>query len=135
MNDLQIRIANELKSRYTKDEMMSSCKSIVVPRFFMLNLPDIVDNQESMGDNQKTCWSKLMSDVDLNSSQLTDIILSSFGYYNGGNEIYINTNTNSIVSKDCVMIWTATPTKIQLDKLEKLFKKTLGPREIGRAHV
>jgi len=136
MTDLQIRIANELKSKYTKDDMMDSCKSIVVPRFFMLNLPDIIDNQESMGDNQKTCWSKLLSDVDLNSSQLTDIILSSFGYYNGGNEIYINTNTNSIVPKDCVMIWAATPTRVQMNNLEKLFKKTLGPRgyEIFKAN-
>ena len=125
MIDIKVEIANRLKLQFTKSEMMDSCKDIVVPRFFNLYLDGIIESQDIIDDEFKSHWLKLLSDVKLNEGQISEIILACFGMYSGTKKSLIRINTNREVRKDCVLIWAATPTKLQMGLLKKLFVRTL----------
>jgi hypothetical protein len=129
------KIASRASKRFTHQEMKESCKDIVIPRFFFLYLPQIIEQQEELSDDLKSHWSKLLSDVQGNEGQLSEIILSAFGMYKGKNRDYINLNTDTIVlkdrtkcavRKDCVMIWTGCKTKVELNRLGELMRRLLG---------
>ena len=125
IEELRIKVANDLKKKYSKQEMMNSCKNIIIPRFFNLVIEPIIENQENIHENYRSHWLKLLKDVNLNRGQLSEIILASFGYYNGTKESLLQLNTNSHVEKNCVMVWVSSPTRTEMRKLKKLFVETL----------
>lgn len=135
MNEESILIQKE----FSEKEMMDSCKDIVVPRFFNLYLDPLIEVQEEYSETNRSHWSKLLSDVNQNKGQLTDIALGAFGLSKMGlGEQYQNLNTNTIslvdgkvseVNKDCVMIWAGCRSITQLSNLVKLLKEVL-PKNI-----
>ena len=145
-----------IRNEFSKKEMMMSCDDIVIPRFFNLYLEFLIQTQETYSESTRSNWLKLLSDVNQNRGQLTDIILGSFGLSRMGlGEQYLNLNTNTItlrdgrtseVNKDCVMIWTGCPNTTQLSNLVKLLKEVLpqnlyhieqisGTDEKGKKHL
>jgi len=133
------KIMNEestpIKNEFSKKEMISSCSNIVIPRFFNLYLDSLIETQENYSETLRTNWSKLLSDVNQNKEQLSDIICGAYGISKMGlDEQYLNLNTNTItlkngdvseVNKDCVMVWAGCPTITQLSNLVNIWKETL----------
>ena len=133
------KIMNEeslvIKEEFSEKEMINSCSDIVIPRFFNLYLEPLIETQEEYSESTRSNWLKLLSDVNQNKGQLTDITLGAFGLSRMGlGEQYQNLNTNTIhlkdgstcvVNKDCVMIWAGTPNNTQLSNLVKLLKEVL----------
>ena len=133
------KIMNEesspIKNEFSKKEMISSCSNIVIPRFFNLYLDPLIETQKKYSETLRTNWSKLLSDVNQNKEQLSDIICGVYGISKMGlDEQYLNLNTNTItlknggvseVNKDCVMVWTGCPTITQLSNLVDIWKETL----------
>lgn len=128
-----------IKQEFSDKEMVNSCSDIVIPRFFNLYLKPLIETQEEYSESTRSNWLKLLSDVNQNKGQLTDIALGAFGLSRMGlGEQYQNLNTNTIhlkdgsscvVNKDCVMIWTGTPNNTQLSNLVKLLKEVLPTNE------
>ena len=133
------KIMNEeslvIKQEFSDKEMVSSCSDIVIPRFFNLYLNPLIETQEEYSESTRSNWLKLLSDVNQNKEQLTDITLGSFGlsrmglgeqYHNlNTNTIYLKDGSSCVVDKDCVMIWAGTPDNTQLSNLVKLLKEIL----------
>jgi|TARA_B110000902_G_C14281655_1_gene577096 hypothetical protein len=127
--------SNPIKDEFSEKEMISSCNNIVIPRFFNLHLEPLIETQERYSESTRTNWSKLLSDVNQNKEQLSDIIRGAYGIPKMGmDEQYLNMNTNTItlangdiseVNKDCVMVWTGCPTIKQLSNLVNVWKETL----------
>lgn len=126
--------ANLIKSEFSEKEMMDSCSDIVIPRFFNLHLNPLIEIQEGYSESTRSNWLKLLSDVNQNKGQLTDIALGAFGLSRMGlDEQYQNLNTNTItlsngdvseVNKDCVMIWAGCPNNTQLSNLVNILKES-----------
>ena len=126
--------ANEVKAKYSKEEKMESCKSIVLPRFYQLALKPIIDKQELIDDHFKSHWSKLLQNVDYNEGVLYDFIRAAFGHYDGIDANLMSINMNDEISKNFTMIWAGSPNKKQLRKLGKLMKKAL-PKDLYEIEV
>lgn len=130
-------IARESMIGFSEKQMMDSCSSIVIGRFFNLYLEPLIDRQTELSVSSRSNWSKLLSDVDQNEGQMSDIIAGAWGVYSGTNSDYIGLNTNRIflqnggecvVDKNCVMVWAGCSTILQLNKLGKLIQRVLGSK-------
>jgi len=128
-------IAKKSMIGYSPQQMMESCASIVIPRFFNLYLEPLISHQETLSISMRSDWSKLLSDVDQNEGQLGDIIAGAWGVYGGNDGDYIGLNTNriflqdgteSVVDKSCVMVWAGCSTIIQLNRFGNLIQRVLG---------
>ena len=128
LTELKRKIAEDLKREFSREEMMGSCSSIVQSRFFQIVLKPIIERQESISDEYKSDWTKLLSDVDLNSGILSEFIRAAWGIYSGTDVNLVDIDTNQYIPKNCVMVWTACPDKKQLDKLGKLMQDSLGSK-------
>jgi hypothetical protein len=114
------------KSLTNKSESMDSVKDIVDPRFFRLSLGGVVDKFNSVPDEYKTDWNKLLMDVTKSSGILSQLIKSLFGVYNGTLTSLMDLNTSEFSPKDVTMVFASTPDKKQQNKLTELFRNTLG---------
>lgn len=131
---LKLELAKQIRLKYSVQQMIESCSSIVTPRFINLYLPSLILRHDEMDDDLRSNWGKLLSDVDKNRGQLSDIIDSSFGVYSGDNRELIENNTEVVytvnggkmlIPKDCVMIWAGTPNNTELKKLGRLLEERL----------
>jgi hypothetical protein len=109
---------------------MGSVKDIVDPRFFRLSLGGVVDKFNSVPDEYKTDWNKLLMDVDKSSGILSQLIKSLFGVYNGTLTSLMDLNTSEFSPKDVTMIFASSHDKKQQNKLTEVFRNTLGPQFI-----
>lgn len=76
--------SNPIKDEFSEKEMISSCNNIVIPRFFNLHLEPLIETQERYSESTRTNWSKLLSDVNQNKEQLSDIIRGAYGIQKWG---------------------------------------------------
>ena len=90
-------------------EITKSLKDIITPRIYKLTLDTFIDRNNSVPDEFKTKWSKLLSDVNQNQSQLTPLIQSLFGEYDGDfNEMFLNLNVRSDVPMNVSVMFCNT---------------------------
>lgn len=131
LRDVKLSIAEDLKREFKKSQMMKSCSNIVDSRFYQLYLESIIEDQELIADTQKSDWSKLLSDIELNSGVLRPFIKAAWNEYQGSDPNLKNIETcgqsqHGGIKTDCVMVWASSPNKTQLEKLGTLIRQTLG---------
>jgi len=108
------------------NESMGSVKEIVDPTFMRLSLGSVIDKFESVPDDYKTDWSKLLADVKKSKGVLTNLIKGLFGTYGGTMECLVDINTDEISPKDVTMVFANTKDKKQQKELVNVFKESLG---------
>jgi hypothetical protein len=94
-----------------------------------LSLENAVNKFNSVPEEYRTDWSKLLMDVDKSRGVLRTLIQSLFGFY-GGNIIEFMDLDMTIAPKQVTMIFANTKDKNQQDKLVKLIQDTLGQQYI-----
>ena len=105
---------------------MGSVKEIIEPTFMRLSLGSVIDKFESVPDDYKTDWSKLLSDVKKSKGILTNLIKGLFGTYGGTMECLVDINTYEISPKDVTMVFANTKDKKEQKELVNVFKESLG---------
>jgi hypothetical protein len=118
-------IFETLKEKYTLSQTMSSVKDIVQPIFMRLSLDRVVDKTNSVPEEYRTDWVKLLMDVDKSRAVLTTLIQSLFGVY-GGNMVGLYDLDMTTARRQVTMIFANTKDKKQQDKLVKLIQEVLG---------
>lgn len=117
--------------KYTLSQTKESVKDIVRPRFMRLSLGGIVDTFNSIPEEYRTDWSKLLKDVKTSKNVLSNLIKGLFGVYGGRLTYIMDLDTNSMnVEKDVTMVFASTPDKKQQSLLVDLFREVLGPQYI-----
>lgn len=105
---------------------IDSCASLVTPKFFKISLPQAQAIQESMPDVLQTKWSKLLADVEKNSSILERIIRAMFRAENGGIPEMTTIALSNVTLANVTMIFGGFPNKSQQGKFCKLISGWLG---------
>jgi hypothetical protein len=96
-----------------------------------LSLGGIVDTFNSIPEEYRTDWSKLLKDVKTSKNVLSNLIKGLFGVYGGRLTYIMDLDTNSLnVEKDVTMVFASTPDKKQQSLLVDLFREVLGPQYI-----
>jgi hypothetical protein len=111
-----------------KTESISSVSGIVTPQFLKLSIGGIIDRFNSIPEEYRTDWNKLLMDVSKSKGILTDLIKSLFGAYNGRMTYLVDLNTDELSPKDVTMIFASTPNRKEQNKFYKLVQDTLGPQ-------
>ena len=112
-------------------EITKSLKDIITPRIYKLTLDTFIDRNNSVPDEFKTKWSKLLSDVNQNQSQLTPLIQSLFGEYDGDfNEMFLNLNVRSDVPMNVSVMFCNTRNQEEQKKLVNLTQSILGDKYV-----
>jgi len=119
-------IIKELTKKYTLKDSIESVRGIVKPNFFRLKIENVIEKFNSVSDNHKTDWNKLLYNVKKSKGILSSLIDGLFGTYKGNNEDFINLNTNEFSPKDVTMVFAATPNKKEQVELAKVIQETLG---------
>jgi hypothetical protein len=120
-----------IRQKYTLSQTKESVKDIVRPRFMRLSLSGIVDTFNSIPEEYRTDWSKLLKDVKTSKNVLSNLIKGLFGVYGGRLTYIMDLDTNSMnVEKDVTMVFASTPDKKQQSLLVDLFREVLGPQYI-----
>lgn len=119
-------ILNILKERWSLEQSIDSVKGIVNPNFFRLTLGGVVEKFDSVPDEYKTDWSKLLSNVNKSKGVLGSLIKGLFGTYDGVMTYLCDLNTNETSPKDVTMVFAGTPNKPQQKSLVKIFQNSLG---------
>jgi hypothetical protein len=117
-------VIEQLRKKYTLESTIDSVKGIVTPVFMRLSLGGVVDKFNSLPEEYRTDWSKLLMDVDKSYGVISTLVKSLYGLY-GGNSTSLcdlDMGTNSDVS----MIFANTPNKSQQTKLVNLIQESLG---------
>ena len=113
----------------TKDKLQSSIdsvKNIINPRFFRLSLGGVVDKFNSVPDQYKTDWNKLLMDVDKSKGVLSQLIKALHGFYNGIETSLIDIDTSEFSPKNVTHVFGSFPNKQQMNKFVKLYSEVLG---------
>jgi hypothetical protein len=121
-------IIKKLQEKYTLQESINSVDDIVEPTFLRLSLGGVIDKFNSVSDDYKTDWSKLLIDVKKSKGILSNLIKGLFGTYGGSIEYLIDLNTDEMSVKDVTMVFAGTPDKKQQEELVKVFQESLGPQ-------
>ena len=120
-----------IRQKYTLSQTKESVKDIVRPRFMRLSLGGIVETFNSIPEEYRTDWSKLLKDVKTSKNVLSNLIKGLFGVYGGRLTYIMDLDTNSMnVEKDVTMVFASTPDKKQQSLLVDLFREVLGPQYI-----
>ena len=120
-----------IRQKYILSQTKESVKDIVRPRFMRLSLGGIVDTFNSIPEEYRTDWSKLLKDVKTSKNVLSNLIKGLFGVYGGRLTYIMDLDTNSMnVEKDVTMVFASTPDKKQQSLLVDLFREVLGPQYI-----
>lgn len=120
-----------IRQKYTLSQTKESVKDIVRPRFMRLSLGGVVETFNSIPEEYRTDWSKLLKDVKTSKNVLTNLIKGLFGVYGGRLTYIMDLDTNSMnVDKDVTMVFASTPDKKQQSLLVNLFREVLGPQYI-----
>ena len=120
-----------IRQKYTLSQTKESVKDIVRPRFMRLSLGGIVDTFNSIPEEYRTDWSKLLKDVKTSKNVLSNLIKGLFGVYGGRLTYIMDLDTNSMnVEKNVTMVFASTPDKKQQSLLVDLFREVLGPQYI-----
>ena len=121
-------IIKKLQEKYTLQKSINSVDDIVEPTFLRLSLGGVIDKFNSVSDDYKTDWSKLLIDVKKSKGILSNLIKGLFGTYGGSIEYLIDLNTDEMSVKDVTMVFAGTPDKKQQEELVKVFQESLGPQ-------
>jgi hypothetical protein len=122
------QIIEQLRTKYTLLSTIESVKDIITPVFIRLSLGNAVDKFNSLPEEYRTDWSKLLLDVDKSYGVLSTLVKSLFGYYGGNHVCLYDLDTN--VNSDVSMIFASTPNKTQQVKLVNLIQESLGSQYI-----
>jgi hypothetical protein len=124
-------IKEAIRQKYTLLQTKESVKDIVRPRFMRLSLGGVVVIFNSIPEEYRTDWSKLLKDVKTSKNVLSNLIKGLFGVYCGRLTYIMDLDTNSMnVEKDVTMVFASTPDKKQQSLLVDLFREVLGPQYI-----
>jgi hypothetical protein len=115
--------------KYTLSQTKHSVKDIVRPRFMRLSLGGVVDTFNSIPEEYRTDWFKLLRDVKTSKNVLSNLIKGLFGVH-GVRLTYIMELMTKDAEKDVTMVFTSTPDKKQQSLLVDLFREVLGPQYI-----
>ena len=115
--------------KYTLSQTKESVKDIVRPRFMRLSLGGVVDTFNSIPEEYRTDWSKLLKDVKTSKNVLSNLIKGLFGVH-GVRLTYIMELMTKDAEKDVTMVFASTPDKKQQSLLVDLFREVLGPQYI-----
>jgi hypothetical protein len=118
-------IIEKLSKKYTLKETMESVKDIVKPVFYKLALGKVLNKFNSVPNNYKTNWTKLLMDVNKSKTIITNLVKGLFGTYSGI-ETYLYDLKTDKSPKDVTMIFAATPNKKEQSNLVKVIQKALG---------
>jgi hypothetical protein len=121
-------VIEQLRKKYTLESTIDSVKGIVTPVFMRLSLGGVVDKFNSLPEEYRTDWSKLLMDVDKSYGVISTLVKSLYGLYGGNStSLYdLDMGTNSDVS----MVFANTPNKTQQTKLVNLIQESLGSQYI-----
>jgi hypothetical protein len=126
-----INIKELICQKYTLFQTKESVKDIVRPRFMRLSLGGVVETFNSIPEEYRTDWLKLLKDIKTSKNVLTNLIKGLFGVYNGRLTYIMDLDTNSInVEKYVTMVFASTHDKKQQSLLVDLFREVLGPQYI-----
>jgi hypothetical protein len=123
------KIKQLIRQKYTLSQTKHSVKDIVRPRFMRLSLGGVVDTFNSIPEEYRTDWTKLLKDVKTSKNVLFNLIKGLFGVY-GGRLTYIMELMTKDAEKDVTMVFASTPDKKQQSLLVDLFREVLGPQYI-----
>ena len=118
-----------IRQKYTLSQTKESVKDIVRPRFMRLSLGGVVETFNSIPDEYRTDWSKLLKDVKTSKNVLSNLIKGLFGVH-GVRLTYIMELMTKDAEKDVTMVFASTPEKKQQSLLVDLFREVLGPQYI-----
>ena len=118
-----------IRQKYTLSQTKESVKDIVRPRFMRLSLGGVVETFNSIPDEYRTDWSKLLKDVKTSKNVLSNLIKGLFGVH-GVRLTYIMELMTKDAEKDVTMVFASTPDKKQQSLLVDLFREVLGPQYI-----
>jgi hypothetical protein len=118
-----------IRQKYTVSQTKESVKDIVRPRFMRLSLGGVVDTFNSIPEEYRTDWSKLLKDVKTSKNVLSNLIKGLFGVH-GVRLTYIMELMTKDAEKDVTMVFASTPDKKQQSLLVDLFREVLGPQYI-----
>lgn len=121
-------IIEQLRTKYTLLSTIESVKDIITPVFMRLSLGNAVNKFDSLPEEYRTDWSKLLMDVDKSYGVLSTLVKSLFGFYGGNHICFYDLDTN--VNSDVSMIFASTPNKTQQVKLVNLIQEALGSQYI-----
>ena len=124
-----VHIKQLIRQKYTLSKTKESVKDIVRPRFMRLSLGGVVDTFNSIPEEYRTDWSKLLKDVKTSKNVLSNLIKGLFGVH-GVRLTYIMELMTKDVEKDVTMVFASTPDKKQQSLLVDLFREVLGPQYI-----
>ena len=100
-------IITKLIEKYTLQQTMDSVKGIVKPVFMRLSLERVVEKFDSLPEEYRTDWSKILMDVDKSRGILENLIKSLFGVYGGDIVGFYDLNMDS-ARRDVTMIFANT---------------------------
>jgi hypothetical protein len=118
-----------ISQKYTLSQTKQSVKDIVRPRFMRLSLGGVVDTFNSIPEEYRTDWSKLLKDVKTSKNVLSNLIKGLFGAH-GVRLTYIMELMTKDAEKDVTMVFASTPDKKQQSLLVDLFREVLGSQYI-----
>jgi hypothetical protein len=118
-----------IRQKYTLSQTKQSVKDIVRPRFMRLSLGGVVDTFNSIPEEYRTDWFKLLKDIKTSKNVLSNLIKGLFGVH-GVRLTYIMELMTKDAEKDVTMVFASTPDKKQQSLLVDLFREVLGPQYI-----
>jgi len=118
-----------IRQKYTLFQTKQSVKDIVRPRFMRLSLGGVVDTFNSIPEEYRTDWFKLLKDIKTSKNVLSNLIKGLFGVH-GVRLTYIMELMTKDAEKDVTMVFASTPDKKQQSLLVDLFREVLGPQYI-----
>lgn len=125
------QIKQLIRQKYTLSQTKESVKDIVRPRFMRLSLGGVVETFNSIPEEYRTDWFKLLKDVKTSKNVLSNLIKGLFGVHGVRLTYIMDLDTNSMnVDKDVTMVFASTPDKKQQSLLVDLFREVLGPQYI-----
>lgn len=120
-----VKIMEQLRKKYTLEQSKKSVEEIVIPRFMRLSLERAVERFNTLPEEYRTDWSKLLMDVDLSRGVLKTLIQSLFGVY-GGELIGLVDLDMTMTERKVTHIFANTKDKTQQGKFVKLIREVLG---------
>jgi predicted transcriptional regulator len=119
------KILEQLRQKYTLEQSKKSVEEIVIPRFMRLSLERAVEKFNTLPEEYRTDWSKLLMDVDSSRGVLKTLIQSLFGVY-GGELIGLVDLDMIMAERKVTHIFANTKDKTQQGKFVKLIREVLG---------
>jgi len=118
-------ILNKLKQKYTLEQSKKSVEDIVTPIFLKLCLYEAVSRFNTVPEEYRTDWTKLLMDVDKSRGVLTTLLQALFGVYSGEMVGFLDLDV-TMAPRLVTQIFANTKDKIQQKKLVDLIQQVLG---------